>query len=54
MSDIAEKNSVVVPDDQKFALVPAVVSTMSKIMELKNGLNYLEWSKTIRFYVTNI
>ena len=55
MSDIAEKKSVVVLDDQKPALVLEVVSMMSKITKHKlNGLNYLDWSKTIPLYVRSI
>ena len=43
MSDIVEKKSVVVSDDQKPALVPKVVPIMSKITEHKlNRLNYLD------------
>ena len=43
------------PDDKKPAAVPEVVPMMSKITEHKlNGLNYLEWSKTIRLYVRSI
>ena len=43
------------PDDKKPAAVPEVVMMMSKITEHKlNGLNYLEWSKTIRLYVRSI
>ena len=39
MSDIIEKKSVVVSDDQKLALVSEVVPMMSKITEHKlNGL----------------
>ena len=55
MSDTIEKKSVVVLDNQKPALVPEVVSMMSKITEHKlNGLNNLDWSKTIRLYVRRI
>ena len=55
MSDTAKKKSTMVSDDQKHTLVPEVVSMMSKITEHKlNGLNYLDWSKTIRLYVRNI
>ena len=55
MSNTAEKKSVVVSNDQKFALVPEVVLMMSKITEHKlNGLNYLDWSKTICLYVRSI
>ena len=43
------------PDDKKHVAVPEVVLMMSKITEHKpNGLNYLEWSKTIRLYVRSI
>ena len=43
------------PDVKKPAAVPEVVSMMSKIMEHElNGLNYLEWSKTIHLYVISI
>ena len=55
MSDIAEKKSVVVSNDQKPALVLEVVPMMSKITEHKlNRLNYLDRSKTIRLYVRSI
>ena len=55
MSHTAEKKSAMVSDDQKLALVLEVVPMMFKIMEHKlNGLNYLEWSKTIRLYVRSI
>ena len=55
MSDIAEKKFVMVSDDQKPTLRMEVVPMMSKIMEQKlNGLNYLDWSKTIRLYVRSI
>ena len=44
-----------VPDDQKPNLVSEVVSMMSKITKHKlNGLNYLDWSKTIHLYVRTI
>ena len=40
------------PDDKKHVAVSKVVPMMSKITEHKlNGLNYLEWSKTIHLYV---
>ena len=43
------------PDDKKLEAVPEVVPTMSKITEHKlNGLDYLEWSKTICIYVSSI
>ena len=46
MSSMIDKNSTVVWD---------VVSVMSKIMDHKlNGLNYLDWSKTIRLYLRKI
>ena len=55
MSDTVEKNSIVVSNDQKPALVSEVVSMMSKIMEHKqNELNYLDLSKTIHLYVRSI
>ena len=55
MSYTAEKKSTLVSDDQKPALVPEVVPMMSKITEHKlNGLNYLDWSKTIRLYIRSI
>ena len=42
-------------DDKKHVAVPEVVLMMSKITEHKsNGLNYLEWSKTIHLYVRSI
>ena len=43
------------PNDKKPVVVLKVVLMMSKITEHKlNGLNYLEWSKTIRLYVRSI
>ena len=43
MSDIVENKYVMVSDNQKPALVPKVVSIMSKIEEHKlNRLNYLD------------
>ena len=42
-------------DDQNPTLVLEVVSMMSKITKHKlNGLNYLDWSKTIHLYVRTI
>ena len=55
MSDTTEKKFVVVTNDEKPALVLEVVPMMSKIREHKlNGLNYLDWSKTICLYVRSI
>ena len=55
MSYTAEKKSTLVSDDQKPALVQEVVPMMSKITKHKlNGLNYLDWSKTIRLYIRSI
>ena len=52
MTDTTKKKSVAVLDDKKPVAVLEVVPMMSKITEHKlNGLNYLEWSKTIRLYV---
>ena len=43
------------PDDKNPVVVSEVVPMMSKITEHKlNGLNYLEWSKTICLYVRSI
>ena len=55
MSDTAKKKSAMMSDAKKLALVLKVVPMMFKIMEHKlNGLNHLEWSKTIRLYVRSI
>ena len=55
MSDIAEKKYIVMSDNQNLSLVLEVVLMMSKIKEHKlNGLNYLEWSKIVCFYVRSI
>ena len=55
MSDTAEKKFVVVSNDQKLALVLEVIPMTSKITEHKlNGLNYLDWSKTIHLRVRSI
>ena len=46
MSSIADKMAVVVSE---------VVLVMFKIIDHKlNGLNYLDWSKTVRFYLRSI
>ena len=38
--------------DNKHVVAPEVVLMMSKIIDHKlNGLNYFDWSKTIRIYV---
>ena len=55
MSDTTDKKSFVVSEDTKPALMLEVVPMISKITEHKlNGLNYLEWSKTILIYVKSI
>ena len=55
VSCFVKKKSDVVSDDQKPALVSEVILMMSKITIHKlNGLNYLDWSKTIRLYVRSI
>ena len=41
--------------DKKPISVPKMVSMMSKITEEKlTGLNYLDWSKTVRLYLRSI